>query len=223
MNEQTEVSNEATAEVISEWLEPSPVGSEFMRHSAAMEPAARVPVHKAFQIAPGFNVGMLRKMAEAYKPKRIVVIDHEQNGFEVRRLGNSDDVSLFYASLNKGESSNSFASNEQAKYIKKVLVEFLTMEEDQVIKYDAQGAKLREAGCIGYAYVQRRLANVATFKKDAEGSTAGIKKALSQLESDGYLRKLTEEEANELFGTNATVYRVMKPTKLDKYSNCRIS
>ena len=100
MNEEVEVKDEAKNEPASEWLEPSPVGSEFMRHSLAMEPAARVPVHKAFAIAPGFNVGMLRKMAEAFKPKRIVVIDHKGNGFEVRRLGNNADVSLFYASLN---------------------------------------------------------------------------------------------------------------------------
>ena len=92
MNEEIEVKDEAKNENVSEWLEPSPVGDEFMRHSAAMEPAARVPVHKAFAIAPGFNVGMLRKMAEIYKPKRIVVIDHEENGFEVRRLNNDDDV-----------------------------------------------------------------------------------------------------------------------------------
>lgn len=209
MNEEVEVKDEAKNEAASEWLQPSPVGDEFMRHSAAMEPAARVPVYKAFAIAPGFNVGMLRKMAEAYKPKRIVVIDHEQSGFEVRRLGNSDDVSLFYASLNK-ETSNAFASNEQAEYIKKVLVEFLTMEEDQVIKYDAQGAKLREAGCIGYAFLQRKCASVAAFRKDAEGSTAGIKKVLSQFEAEGLLRKLSDEEANELFATSATIYRINK-------------
>ena len=215
MNEQTEVSNKATAEAVSEWLELSPVGSEFMRHEAAMEPAARVPVHKAFAIAPGFNVGMLRKMAEAFKPKRIVVIDHKDNGFEVRRLGNNADVSLFYASLNPNAVQKVLdkgASIEEGQFsnLKRTIAEFMEMEEAQITKYDAQGVKLREAGCIGYAYIQRKCASMAAFRKDEEGSTAGIKKALSQLESDGYLRKLTEEEANELFGTNATVYRINK-------------
>ena len=209
MNEQSEVEKEVTSETVSEWLEPSPVGSEFMRHAQAMEPASRVPVYKAFAIAPGFNVGMLRKMAEAYKPKRIVVIDHEQSGFEVRRLGNSDDVSLFYASLNK-ETSNAFASNEQVEYVKKVLVEFLTMEEDQVIKYDAQGVKLREGGCIGHSYLHRRVAGVAAFRKDVEGSTVAIKKVLSEFEAEGLLCKLSDEEANELFATSATIYRINK-------------
>ena len=219
MNEQTEVSNEATDEAFSEWLEPSPVGSEFMRHEVAMEPAARVPVHKAFAIAPGFNVGMLRKMAEAFKPKRIVVIDHKDNGFEVRRLGNNADVSLFYASLNPQKLSSLVEEvepiEEQKAYVKNIIAEFLKMNEAAVIKYDVQGVKLRECGCIGYAHIQRKCASIAAFRKDAEGSTAAIKKALSQLEADGLLRKLTDAEANELFETTATVYRINKNSLLE--------
>ena len=131
MNEEIEVKDEAKNEAASEWLEPSPVGSEFMAHEAAMEPAARVPVHKAFAIAPGFNVGMLRKMAEAFKPKRIVVIDHEQSGFEVRRLGNNADVSLFYASLDPQKLSSLVEEvepiEEQKAYVKNIIADFLKM------------------------------------------------------------------------------------------------
>ena len=64
-----------------------------------MEPANRVPIYKAFAIGPGYNVGMLRKMAENYKPKRIVVIEHDGQGFEVRRLAHKAAGSLFYSSL----------------------------------------------------------------------------------------------------------------------------
>ena len=100
MNEEDEVKDEVKDETkneaASEWLEPSPVGDEFMNHARAMEPASRVPAYKAFAIAPGFNVGMLRKMAEAYKPKRIVVIDHGEPGFEVRRLGAIIPASLYH-------------------------------------------------------------------------------------------------------------------------------
>ena len=214
MNEEVEVKDEAKNEAASEWLEPSPVGSEFMRHSAAMEPAARVPVHKAFAIAPGFNVGMLRKMAESYKPKRIVVIDHEENGFEVRRLGNNADVSLFYASLNPQkllslvEVVNSI--EEQKSNLKRIVCDFLEAEEAQIIKYDAQGATLRKAACIGYAYIQRRAVGIAVFRKSEEGASKAIHSVLSQLEADGLLHKLGSEEANELFGTNATIYRINK-------------
>lgn len=214
MNEENEVKDEAPKPA-EQWLEPSPVGSEFMRHEAAMEPAARVPVHKAFAIAPGFNVGMLRKMAEAYKPKRIVVIDHGENGFEIRRLGNNADVSLFYDSLNPKEvkklsTETGLIEDEQLSHLKRTIVEFLEMDDAQIMKYDAQGVKLREACCIGYAFLQRKCASISAFRKAAEGSTAGIKKALSQLESEGMLRKLDTQEAEELFATNATIYRINK-------------
>lgn len=214
MTEENEAKDEA-AKPTEQWLEPSPIGSEFMRHEAAMEPAARVPVHKAFGIAPGFNVGMLRKMAEAYKPKRIVVIDHAENGFEVRRLGNNADVSLFYASLNPKaieKLSNECGSieDERFSHLKRTIVEFLEMEDAQITKYDAQGVKLREAACIGYAFLQRKCASISAFRKDEEGSTAGIKKALLQMEAEGLLRKLSSEEANELFETGATIYRINK-------------
>ena len=214
MNEEVEVKDEAKNEPASEWLEPSPVGIEFMRHSAAMEPAARVPVHKAFAIAPGFNVGMLRKMAESYKPKRIVVIDHGEAGCEVRRLGNNADVSLFYASLNPQkllslvEVVNSI--EEQKSNLKRIICEFLEAEEAQIIKYDAQGATLRKAACIGYAYIQRRAVGIAVFRKSEEGASKAIHSVLSQLEADGLLRKLSDEEANELFETTATIYRINK-------------
>jgi hypothetical protein len=211
MNEEVEVKDEAAKPADVAWLEPSPVGGEFMRHAQAMEPASRVPVYKAFAIAPGFNVGMLRKMAESYKPKRIVVIDHDENGFEVRRLGNNDDVSLFYASIEPNRAKALLSNDEEQKaYMKNLFIEFFSMGEEAITKYDVQGVKLRESGCIGYALIQRKCASVATFRKDAEGSTAAIKKALFELESEGVLRKLTEEETNELFGISATVYRINK-------------
>lgn len=207
--------NEVESTPAEQWLEPSPVGSEFMRHSLAMEPAARVPVHKAFAIAPGFNVGMLRKMAEAYKPKRIVVIEHGESGFEVRRLGNNDDVSLFYASLNPAKVEQlakvkPSEDEEQMTCINRVIAELFEIDEALLVKYDQHGAKFRNANCVGHSYLHRRVSGIAVFRKDAEGSTAAIKRCILRLESEGALRKLTDEETNEMFGISATVYLINK-------------
>ena len=214
MNEEVEVKDESAKPADVVWLEPSPVGGEFIRHAQAMEPASRVPVYKAFAIAPGFNVGMLRKMAEAFKPKRIVVIDHGEQGFEVRRLAANDDVSLFYATLNPqqferlAKQERQGEEEEQISSLRRIIAEYLQMEEASLVKYDAHGPKLQKLNCVGYSYLHRRTAGIAAFRKDAEGSTAAIKKALFQLESEGLLRKLTEEQANELFGITATVYQI---------------
>lgn len=195
-----------------QWLEPSHVGGEYMRHEVAMEPASRVPVHKAFAIGPGFNVGMLRKMAENYKPKKIVVIEHGEAGYEVRRLGNNADVSLFYASLEPAKLAAITATEDkqQAELISKVVREFMANTVEEISKYDPRAVELRSAGCVSYSYLQRRLAPVALFRRDARGSSEALKAVLSAMEADGMLRRLEKEEAFELFNTSAVIYRINK-------------
>ena len=207
MNEEAnEQNNEAQ-----EWLEPSHVGSEYMRHSQAMEPASRVPVCKAFGIAPGYNVGMLRKMAENYKPKRIVVIDHGENGFEVRRLANNDDVSLFYASLD-AKSVDDLPTEESEKKAKTLdaIKSFLLAADEQISTYDPKGVEARGVGCVTWTYLSRKLSAVSAFRKDARGSAEALKEVIAMLEVDGILRKLDKAEASELFNTTAAVYRINK-------------
>lgn len=210
-NDQHEDRNdEALKAPESQWLEPSHVGGEYMRHEVAMEPASRVPVHKAFAIGPGFNVGMLRKMAENFKPKRIVVIEHGEAGYEVRRLGNNADVSLFYASLEPAKLAVITATEDkqQAELISKVVREFMANTVEEISKYDPRAVELRSAGCVSYSYLQRRLAPVALFRRDARGSSEALKAVLSAMEADGMLRRLEKEEAFELFNTSAVIYRI---------------
>lgn len=207
MSDEAETNTAQTKEF---WSEPSPVGEEFVKHAQAMEPCARVPVYKAFGVAPGFNVGMLRKMAEGYKPKRIVVIDHGPSGFEVRRLGNNDDVSLFYASLTANIEDLSGGTTQQKEKLIAALKAFLTAPEKDIVIYDPKAVDMRKAGCVSGSYISRKLAAVAVFRNDAEGSSKALKDALSSVEAEGYLRKLEKEETNELFQTTAAVYRMNK-------------
>ena len=202
MNEEDEVKDETKNEAASEWLEPSPVGDEFMRHSAAMEPAARVPVHKAFAIAPGFNVGMLRKMAESYKPKRIVVIDHGEAGCEVRRLGNNDDVSLFYASIRQ---------NEENCYnlLQKVIDEYKEFDFKQVECYKAVSEEMKRDGVISYSYLHKRLSKMSAIKNAIEGTTEKIKQLVEEAKTNGILSELPLNLCKEAYKTNAKIFKVL--------------
>ena len=208
MNEEVEVKDEAKTEPVSEWLEPSPVGDEFMRHSAAMEPAARVPVHKAFAIAPGFNVGMLRKMAEAYKPKRIVVIDHEQNGFEVRRLGNSDDVSLFYASIN---SKQTIEPAEQATFdhLQKIIDEYKNASFEEVAGYKAVSEEMKRDAVVSYSYLHKRLSKIATIKNAVEGSTEKIKQSVELAKENNLITELPPNLCKEAYKSSARLFKLV--------------
>lgn len=207
MNEEVEVKDEAKTEPVSEWLEPSPVGSEFMRHSAAMEPAARVPVHKAFAIAPGFNVGMLRKMAESYKPKRIVVIDHEQSGFEVRRLGNNDDVSLFYASIKQiSESSEKVFDLSD---FEKFLEEYKTATFEQIEKYKAVNEQMKRDAVVSYSYLHKRLTKLAFFKNSEHGETTELKKAIEAAIEAELITELPPNLCKEAYKSSARLFKLV--------------
>lgn len=202
MNEEDEVKDETKNEAASEWLEPSPVGDEFMRHSAAMEPAARVPVHKAFAIASGFNVGMLRKMAEAFKPKRIVVIDHGEQGFEVRRLGNNDDVSLFYASIRQNE-ENSY------NLLQKVIDEYKEFDFKQVEFYKAVSEEMKRDGVISYSYLHKRLSKMSAIKNAIEGTTEKIKKLVEEAKTNGILSELPPNLCKEAYKSSARLFKML--------------
>lgn len=207
MNEEVEVKDEAKTEPVSEWLEPSPVGDEFMRHSAAMEPAARVPVHKAFAIAPGFNVGMLRKMAEAYKPKRIVVIDHGEQGFEVRRLGNNADVSLFYASIKQiSESSEKVFDLSD---FEKFLEEYKTATFEQIEKYKAVNEQMKRDAVVSYSYLHKRLTKLAFFKNSEHGETTELKKAIEAAIEAELITELPPNLCKEAYKSSARLFKLV--------------
>ena len=202
MSEEAEVKDEVKNEPASEWLEPSPVGNEFMRHSLAMEPAARVPVHKAFAIAPGFNVGMLRKMAESYKPKRIVVIDHEENGFEVRRLGNNDDVSLFYASIEQNEEG-------ALESLQKIIDEYKNATFKEIEGYKVVSEEMKRDAVISYSYLHKRLSKIATIKNAVEGSTEKIKQSVELAKENGLLSELPPNICKEAYKSSARLFKIV--------------
>ena len=207
MSEEAEVKDEVKNEPASEWLEPSQVGNEFMRHSLAMEPAARVPVHKAFAIAPGFNVGMLRKMAESYKPKRIVVIDHEENGFEVRRLGNNDDVSLFYTSIKKisDDSEKVFDLSDFEKFLE----EYKTATFEQIERYKAVNERMKRDAVVSYSYLHKRLTKLAFFKNSEHGETTELKKAIEAAIEAELITELPPNICKEAYKSSARLFKLV--------------
>lgn len=190
-----------------QWLEPSNMGETFTIHAEAMRLCAQVPVGKAFAVAPGLNVGILRKIAESYKPKKIVVIDHKENGFEVRRLDNNDDITLFYKLLEKPKIHKEEFSVEHAQKlaVMKAIRAFLESADDEIAKYDAKSPEAKRINCITKAYIQRKVSALACFR--AEGANL-ITNAISVLEDDGILQKLSKVEAQEFLNCKGIVYRI---------------
>ncbi len=206
MNEEVEVKDESAKPADVVWLEPSPVGGEFIRHAQAMEPASRVPVYKAFAIAPGFNVGMLRKMAENYKPKRIVVIDHGENGYEVRRLGNNDDVSLFYASIQQNEEVEESALES----LQSILDEYKNLTFEEAARYKASISKqMKNDNVVSYSFIHKRLSKLSVARNSKDGETACVKRAIEEAKANGVLSELPPNLCKEAYETSAKIFKVL--------------
>ena len=206
MNEEVEVKDESAKPADVVWLEPSPVGGEFIRHAQAMEPASRVPVYKAFAIAPGFNVGMLRKMAENYKPKRIVVIDHGENGCEVRRLGNNDGVSLFYASIQQNEEVEESALES----LQSILDEYKNLTFEEAARYKASISKqMKNDNVVSYSFIHKRLSKLSVARNSKDGETACVKRAIEEAKANGVLSELPPNLCKEAYETSAKIFKVL--------------
>ena len=206
MNEEVEVKDESAKPADVVWLEPSPVGGEFIRHAQAMEPASRVPIYKAFAIAPGFNVGMLRKMAENYKPKRIVVIDHGENGYEVRRLGNNDDVSLFYASIQQNEEVEESALES----LQSILDEYKNLTFEEAARYKASISKqMKNDNVVSYSFIHKRLSKLSVARNSKDGETACVKRAIEEAKANGVLSELPPNLCKEAYETSAKIFKVL--------------
>ena len=206
MNEEIEVKDESAKPADVVWLEPSPVGGEFIRHAQAMEPASRVPVYKAFAIAPGFNVGMLRKMAENYKPKRIVVIDHGENGYEVRRLGNNDGVSLFYASIQQNEEVEESALES----LQSILDEYKNLTFEEAARYKASISKqMKNDNVVSYSFIHKRLSKLSVARNSKDGETACVKRAIEEAKANGVLSEIPPNLCKEAYETSAKIFKVL--------------
>lgn len=202
-----------TEESNAQWLAPSDVGNEFMRHAEAMELCAEVPIGKSFAIPPGYNVGILRKMTADFKPKKIVVIEHNEGGFEVRRLKDNANIKLFYASIAIAESDpEAMLSDSDLKKFKivNVIKSFLSSDDFKIAKYDKKGPDFKKEGIISSSYINRRLTATSVFRTDPMGANDAIKKTIRLLENDNVLEEVDRQAAINLFNTTAVLYKINK-------------
>ena len=215
----TEDNDETTAELPqSEFIDPSPVGEELMRHYAALEPCERIPVAKSFTLpmaeykAP-LLIGLLKQISKLNRV--LVLIEHAELGlFEIRRLPNGYDAGFFYRTINApADTPVNVGIDEQEvrdKLLEAITDALATSTEDGQ-KYDANfSLQMKNEKVVTYAYLHRKLANVAVFRKSKGGATAALKKTLDTLCDEGIIERVPPAYAEKAFQVTAKVYRLMK-------------
>ena len=216
----TEDNDETPAEVTqSEFIDPSPVGDELMRHYAALEPCERIPVAKSFTLpmaeykAP-LLMGLLKQISKLNRV--LVLIEHAELGlFEIRRLPNGYDAGFFYHTLKASADTLSNVGNyEEAELREKLLETFeksLLSSSDETKTYDPNfSLQMKNEKAVTHTFLHRKLTNVAAFRKAKGGGTEALKKTLDTLCDEGIIERVPPAYAEKAFQVTAKVYRLMK-------------
>lgn len=105
--------------------------------------------------------------------------------------------------------------NEETKQLTKVIdvvKDYVLSPWSEAQKYAGEGAsKLHSERIITYSYVQRRLASVATFRKDRIGATGSIKRALKTLAERGDLQEMSRATLAKDYGSSSLAYMISSP------------
>ena len=216
----TEDNDETTAELPqSEFIDPSPVCDELMRHYAALEPCERIPVAKSFTLPMAeYKAPMLMSLLKQISKlnRVLVLIEHEELGlFEIRRLPNGYDAAFFYHKLKAQTNAllnvGNYEESDLREKVLETLKASLVLSNEATATYDANfSLQMKNENAVTYSYLHRKLANVAAFRKANGGATAALKKTLDTLCDEGILERVPPAYAEKAFQVTAKVYRLMK-------------
>lgn len=216
----TEDNEETPAELPqSEFIDPSPIGDELMRHYAALEPCERIPVAKSFTLPmaeykASLLMGLLKQISKLNRV--LVLIEHAELGlFEIRRLPNGYDAGFFYHTLKAPADAPDNVGNYEEAELREKLLEALkasfVLSGDETKSYDRNfSLQMKNENVVTYTYLHRKLANVAAFRKSKGGATAALKKTLDTLCDEGIIERVPPAYAEKAFQVTAKVYRLMK-------------
>jgi hypothetical protein len=114
--------------------------------------------------------------------------------------------------LTKFESGEIGADNDESKQLAKTVStvrDFIVTSWSDVAKYaGANSAALHNDKIVPYAYIQRRLAAVAIFRKDRNGASIAIKRALNTLKERGDIAEMSKATLSKDYGTTCLAYAI---------------
>lgn len=125
-----------------------------------------------------------------------------------------NDIKSFSVKFEKGEiGKDSFESKQSADMIK-AIVEYSEKDYNYVKKYDGV-ASLHKDKVISHGYLNSRLRNVASFRKDKQGPTPAIKRTVLNLIDNGKLIDLTSAQMLDRYKTAIKSYSISPTIKSD--------
>jgi hypothetical protein len=121
------------------------------------------------------------------------------------------DVRNLLGKFDAGEIGIDNDETKQLQTIINCIKQYVTSPFSEVEKYVTGMGNLHAERVIPYAYIQRRLAQVAIFRKDKNGSSFAIKRALKTLVERGDLTEVSRSAMAQQYKTNAVAYMIAVP------------
>lgn len=120
--------------------------------------------------------------------------------------------------LNKFDAGEIGVDNDETKQLTTVIKcirDYITLPWSEVEKYVAGQGRLHGERIIPYAYIQRRLAAAAVFRKDKRGSSDALKRTLKTLVERGDLTEVSKATLSKTYETTAVCYMIAVPRVFD--------
>lgn len=121
------------------------------------------------------------------------------------------DVRNLLSKFDAGEIGIDGDETKQLQTIINTVRSYITEPFSEVSKYVPNMGNLHSERIIPYAYMQRKLAQVAIFRKDKMGSSYAIKRALKTLVERGDICEVSRSTMSQQYKTNALAYMIAVP------------
>jgi len=182
-------------------------------HKQMLAPAADLDVGKCFGIPmTGVNRKLFLELVDdvGAAMKRKLVATESNGYFVISRL--PDDYSLTTWRKNKLkelEPTGEESTNHHCAIVAKAIREFMLAPWEKLGTYcTGVPQSLHSARIVPYAYIQRKLASMATLRKDPDGSSVALKRAINRLIERGDLSEISRAELAKDFDTTSRSFRI---------------
>jgi hypothetical protein len=139
----------------------------------------------------------------------------EEVGEWARKIVNEDALNLLRR-FDAGEIGVDNEEQKQLAALMKAVRAFVVTPWGEVAKYAGDGASaLHSDRIVPYSYLHRKLAAVAVFRKDRQGATAAIKRALKTLTERGDLAEMSRAVMSKDYGSGSVAYAISRPSAFD--------
>lgn len=136
----------------------------------------------------------------------------EEVGDWARKIVNDDAVNILKR-FDAGEVGTDNEEQKQLAAIMSAVKHWVVAPWDDVSKYAGDGASnLHSQKIVPYSYLHRKLASVASFRKDRQGATTAIKRGLKTLTERGDLAEMSRAVMSKEYGSSSVAFAVERPS-----------